>query len=294
MGKFLIEGKWYVAESLEKAKEQHQQAKGIPMGGKPANTNQSNAMTKAKPQWQIDKERMDNERNLKQQKTIEVREYIAREVAKFYPIINIDKQPGDNMFFRACALFQQPWDLLKTDGFTHRSGNHDQTKLKAFLAEIYSKKHNGARNYMANYRVAAQNNPANCPFISAGIKPKDGAGAASSHWQYAIQVPKLIEMKVTGALLGVADSTLSDDIGDVRLLVDNENLDSANVMLLLHGPLPEATFLNRCPASLISAWTRLGGDRWMQEFRRFDAHTVMGIKKLVDDHKEWVLSFEAK
>jgi hypothetical protein len=211
-------------------------------------------------------------------------------IEKEYPKIKLPSGKDLKLYFRAAGKGQQPWDLLK-EGFVHRTGTRKPAKLKAILAEIYGEKHGGANTYMSLYRISGANNPANAPFISAGTKGNDAKGSANAYWDYYIDagVGKLKEIKVTNGLLGLDEETVllttKAKIGDVKLLMDNVSIDSAKIILLLHGPLPECTWLTGIPKISIKAWIRLGGEKWQRKWRVFDDRTVKGIRELTLKNK---------
>ena len=86
---------------------------------------------------------------------------------------------------------------------------------------------------------------------------------------------------MTAKLLGMDEEQFaSDKIGDVKLLMDKDNLDAATIVVLKHGPLPECTWLNCIPVRYIKAWIRLGGQDWQKVWRTFDQATISGIRGL--------------
>ena len=250
----------------------------VTVGPKPVVLKGPQTISLTLPKWKLDQiEREKKSAELRAQKEEAIKK-MEQEILKNYPAIPIIE--GEGMFFRAAGKGQEPWDLLKS-GFQFRYGQRSSKELKAILAEIYGTKHGGANSYMSAYRGSAANNPAQAPFISAGIKSNDAQGASNGFWQYAIQLDKgLQEVSVTHTLLGVKEGSLSTEIGDVKLLMDTDNIDSATIIALLHGPLPECTWLNYIPKSNIVAWIRLGGAAWQRVWRRFDESTINGILEL--------------
>lgn len=63
----------------------------------------------------------------------------------------------------------------------------------------------------------------------------------------------------------------------MQLHMDTDNIDTAKTVLLLHGPLPEATWLNHIPKISIVAWIRLGGMAWQRRWRPFNKIIIDGI-----------------
>lgn len=235
-----------------------------------------------KEHWRERKARLERERAQKKLMAEKRAEQMVAEMDKKFPAISVSE--GPEMFFRACGKGQEPWDLFKTNGFEHRKGRKTAAELKKYLAKIYSKEHGGAKTYMALYRANSSNNPADAPFISAGKKASDAQGASNAYWQYAIEIKGLKEIKVTEDLLGDKETTLSEDVESVRLLIDGDNFDTATTRVLLHGPLPECTWLGGTTITCIKAWLRLGGPPWQQQWRPFSLKVVDGVKNLANEY----------
>ncbi len=216
---------------------------------------------------------------------------MVNEVMASYPTRVVLQPPkGDKRhFFRSTGAGQEPWDVLAAGGFQHRWWKtKNVTELKAKLKGIYGKTNKGAEAYMTGYRGNPDTNPAQAPFVSFGKSNDGGQGASKNDWHFYIEVTGLTVVPVTPHLLGVGPDDLhplTDEAAvKVELLTDTGDLDNAAVVLLLHGPMPEATFLNCCPVGYVKAWKRLTGKPWQHHWRAFDAATVGGIQKIAKEY----------
>ncbi len=248
--------------------------------GPPAYSSSSSPASSSKPSgenWRDRDARLERERVAARELALQKKAAMIETIEARYPAQVIVRAP--DMYFRASGVGQQPWDLLN-NGFVHRTGTRTASELKAYLVHIYGKQHGGARSYMTNYRASASNNPGNAPFISAGPLPNDGQGASNAYWQIALRVPGLQEIAVNAELLGCAADVLSDDIGDVKLMISGNDFDTATTRVLIHGPLPECTWLSHARSADIVAWIRMGGEEWQRKWRTFDVSTVNGIRQL--------------
>lgn len=182
---------------------------------------------------------------------------------------------GPDMFFRACGSPEEPRAILKCGFWARRPLNASDTRK--MLASLYCWE-KGIGEYMALYRGNANQNPCGAPFKSAGKKADDASGASNAWWQFAIQVKGLREVPVTPDLLGVQQEITKT--GDVKLMMDADDIEKASQILLLHGPVPEATWLNHIPPGNVIAWIRLGGQEWQRMWRPLNENVLTTFYEL--------------
>ncbi len=242
---------------------------------------QKEAAEKARPKenWRETQARMERETQELAELAAQREEEMAALLDKLVPVV--EPPDGENVFFRGSGKGQEPWDLLATGGFIHRSGEPSPQTIISTIRALFDPNGTGPNDIMAVYR-GSNSNTIGAPFISAGRLKEDNQGGTGPIWQFAIELPAVRKVTVTAAALGLP--ALHPDVGDVRIMTDTGQLAGASTVLILHGPLPEATWLTKIPASSLKAFYGLAGKPWKRKWRAFEAGQIKTFKEILEKY----------